>query len=84
LKYLNFRNPLKERILDEELQIDKIGYRIRILNKLREGKLNFKISMEFILLKLDSKEYVKKLENSICITTAKSDSIRESCKCIIF
>jgi hypothetical protein len=34
-----YRNPLTEKILEEELKIDKIGYRNRIINKLKDGKL---------------------------------------------
>jgi hypothetical protein len=43
------KNPLTEEILKNELKIDKLGYRARILNKLKE----------------DSKNYVKYLRDSI-------------------
>lgn len=33
------RNQITEKILEEELRIDKIGYRNRILNKLKSGKI---------------------------------------------
>jgi hypothetical protein len=38
-RYLFFisSNCLNEKILEDEIQIEKIGYRIRILNKLRDG-----------------------------------------------
>ena len=32
-----FRNPLTDKILENELKIKKIGYRVRILNKLKAG-----------------------------------------------
>lgn len=32
------KNPINDRILDKELGIEKIGYRVRLLNKLKQGK----------------------------------------------
>jgi hypothetical protein len=36
---LLLRNPLNDQIFEEDLKIDKIGYRSRILNKLKTGKI---------------------------------------------
>ena len=30
-------NPINEKIMEEEIKIDKIGYRVRIINKLKQG-----------------------------------------------
>lgn len=37
LMQMQSKNMLTEKILDEEIGINKIGYRIRILNKLKDG-----------------------------------------------
>jgi hypothetical protein len=36
---LIFSNCLTEKVLEDEVGIEKIGYRIRILNKLRDGMM---------------------------------------------
>ncbi len=38
---MNSRNPLNEKILEEEIKITKIGYRMRLLNKLKDGTILF-------------------------------------------
>lgn len=67
-------------MLEEEMKIKKIGYRIRLLKKLREGKIYF-------LNPLDGKEYFNKLKNIYCnklMDQKNNPSSLESCRCIIF
>lgn len=70
-----FRNPLTDKILEEDLNIKKIGYRVRILNKLKSGLL---------FLMLDSKLYVEKCKGNELHMYDKKNSIKEPCKCIIY
>ena len=35
------KNPITDKILEKDVKIDKIGYRVRILNKLKQGKFLF-------------------------------------------
>lgn len=43
------RNPLNDVIMDKEIKIEKVGYRTRILNKLRTGK-EFKVIIYIYIL----------------------------------
>lgn len=70
---------MDESILEYDIKIMKIGYRMRLLNKLKEGKIFFYIVISF----LDSKSFFsKKKDNNALIITDKKDM--ESCKCYIF
>lgn len=64
-----FRNPLNDYILSKEIKIDKVGYRARILNKLRT----------------DAKIFTDKLKNSKHhdINQDKKKGI-DDCACIVF
>jgi hypothetical protein len=70
---------LTEKMLEEEIKIKKIGYRIRLLKKLRDGTIYF-------LNPLDGKEYFNKLKNiyNNKLMDQKNPSSLDSCKCIIF
>lgn len=63
-------NPLTNEILKEEIKIDKIGYRSRIINKLKE----------------DSKSFINELKLNMLIVSrdeGKSVSIYNNCQCFI-
>jgi len=63
------KNPLNDTIFEEDLKIDKIGYRSRIFNK----------------LKTDSKIYVEKLKsNKIKVNNKVEEKQADSCRCSIF
>ena len=66
-------------MLEEEIKIKKIGYRIRLLKKLRDGTIYF-------LNPLDGKEYFNKLKNihNNKLMDQKNPSSLDSCRCIIF
>ncbi len=70
---------MTEKMLEEEIKIKKIGYRIRLLKKLRDGTIYF-------LNPLDGKEYFNKLKNiyNNKLMDQKNPSSLDSCKCIIF
>jgi len=36
------KNPITDKLLEEDLKIKKIGYRVRILNKLKSGTSELK------------------------------------------
>ena len=64
-------NPLTNEILKEEIKIDKIGYRSRIINKLKE----------------DSKSFINELKLNVLIVSrddeGKCASKYNNCQCII-
>lgn len=61
--------------MEEELKIKKIGYRVRILNKLKAGKFFFTI---------DSKLYIDKCKGNELHMYDKKNAITDPCKCLIF
>ena len=63
------KNPLTEKILEDDLNIKKIGYRTRLMNKIEES------SKKFIL-------ELKPLKNQD--TNFRNTFIGEACKCSIF
>jgi hypothetical protein len=74
------KNPITDEILEKEVFIEKLGYRTRLLNKLKQGK---------ITLNSDSKIYVDKLiDSKLKISDNKGNSndsgIDFSCRCSIF
>ena len=66
-------------MLEEEIKIKKIGYRIRLLKKLKDGNIYF-------INHLDGKEYFNKLKNlhNNKLMDHINPSGLDSCKCIIF
>lgn len=70
------RCPINEQILEEEIGIDKIGYRVRILNKLKSG---------MFALKIESKIFIEKLQSyKVNITKGHKKFAADECKCCIY
>lgn len=70
-----FRNPLTDSIMEDEMRIKKIGHRVRILNKLKVGKIIFTI---------DSKQYLEKCKGTFLHVFDKKHEVSEPCKCVTF
>ena len=63
------KNPINEQILEQDLNIKKLGYRTRLMNKIQEN----------------AKKYISELKNSKKKEmNNKNNFIGEACKCIIF
>ena len=62
-------NPLTNEILKEEIKIDKVGYRSRIINKLKEDSKNFinDLKLNMLIVSKDEGEYISKYNNCQCI-----------------
>lgn len=77
------KNPITDKMLEKDFKIDKIGYRVRLLNKLKQGKLVYTL---LFIFKLDSKAYMDKLREPKMNDKkgGTSTSIDFSCKCNIF
>ena len=60
--------PFGEKILEEEIGISKIGYRTRILNKIKE----------------DSDKFIEKLRQMKFEISNRSSINQTTCKCVIF
>lgn len=72
------RNPITDKILEKDLKIEKIGYRGRLLNKLKQGKL---LCNKYA----DSKLYAEKIKESKLNPDKKKNILDDfSCRCSIF
>jgi ankyrin repeat protein len=62
-------NPLTNEILKEEIKIDKIGYRSRIINKLKEDSKSFinELKLNMIIVSRDEGKCINKYKNCQCI-----------------
>ena len=62
-------NPITNEILKDEIRIEKVGYRSRIINKLKD----------------DSRRYISELEVNILIMNKGEEQIKtNNCQCIAF
>lgn len=64
-------NPIDDDMLKNELAIDKLGYRARILNQLKEDSINYTLK-----LKRKNIEFIE--------YTNQQNMNQDSCKCIIY
>lgn len=64
-------NPIDDDMLKNELTIDKLGYRARILNQLKEDSINYTLK-----LKRKNIEFIE--------YTNQQNMNKDSCKCIIY
>ena len=62
-------NPLTNEILKEEIKIDKIGYRSRIINKLKENSKSFidELKLNILILNREEGKCINKYNNCQCI-----------------
>ena len=60
-------NPLTNEMLKEEIKIDKIGYRSRIINKLKEDSKSFIGKLNILNVSKDEGKYISKYNNCQCI-----------------